>query len=245
MSELRMSEDLSFFRDQCHVLGLDLANRQVDQFLTFYQMLVEKNKVMNLTAITQFDQVITKHFLDSLLLARHTDLSKTERLLDLGTGAGFPGIPLKIVFPHIEITLADSLKKRLVFLDEVIKELGLQKIETLHGRAEDLGRSKERREHYDLVVSRAVANLSTLSEYCLPLVKVGGRFVSYKAADVTEEQRAAKRAIGLLGGICEGAEGDLIPGTDLRRSFVVISKVRPTPSSYPRKAGMPSKLPLS
>lgn len=199
---------------------------------------------MNLTAITDFDEVVTKHFLDSLLIVRHVDFSKTSNILDMGTGAGFPGIPLKIVFPEISFTLADSLNKRILFLNDVIDMCGLKKIETVHARAEELGRDKNYREMYDLVVSRAVANLSTLTEYCLPFVRTGGMFVSYKSAGVDEEFKAACKAISILGGVCEGPERDIVPGSDLERSFIKIRKVKPTQGKYPRKAGLPGKEPI-
>jgi len=228
----------------CSELGITLTDQQVDQFMNFYEFLVEKNKVMNLTAITEFDEVVDKHFLDSLLIVRHADFSKIKYVLDMGTGAGFPGIPLKIVFPKIHFTLADSLNKRILFLNEVIEKCGLKDIETVHTRAEDLGRDKAYREKYDLVVSRAVANLSTLSEYCLPFVKKGGKFISYKSASVDDEFQEARKAIGILGGECDSPVIDKIPGTDLERSFLIISKKRSTPAKYPRKAGLPGKEPL-
>lgn len=240
-----MSEhNTSKFIDMCSELGIHLGEKQVDQFMTFYEYLVEKNKVMNLTAITEFDEVVDKHFLDSLLIVKHADFGKVTEVLDMGTGAGFPGIPLKIVFPEVHFTLADSLNKRILFLNEVIEKCGLHGIDTVHTRAEDLGRNKAYREKYDLVVSRAVANLSTLSEYCMPFVKVGGKFVSYKSAAVEEEYQEAKKAIGLLGGECCGPVIDKVPGTDLERSFLIINKKKTTPAKYPRKAGLPGKEPL-
>ena len=175
-------------------LSITLSEKQIEQFTKYYEMLVEKNKVMNLTAITEFDEVLEKHFLDSVSLIRAKDLHESLTVLDLGTGAGFPGIPLKIVFPELKVTLADSLNKRVLFLQEVIEELELKDIEAVHGRAEDLARDKQYREQYDLCVSRAVANLSTLSEYCLPFVKIGGEFISYKSGDCEEEAAAAKSA---------------------------------------------------
>lgn len=237
-----MEYQLEKFERGLNELGITLSEEQMQQFLTYYEMLVEKNKVMNLTAITEFDEVVEKHFLDSLSLVKAYDLTKPVRILDLGTGAGFPGIPLKIAFPELEIVLADSLNKRILFLDEVIAELGLQKITTVHARAEELARNKEYRETFDLVVSRAVANLASLSEYCVPFVKLGGKFISYKSGEIEEELTNAKRAIFLLGGKTEEVvKFDLY---EQKRSFVLIKKEKGTPKTYPRKAGTPTKSPL-
>ena len=237
-----MNYNTEKFRQGLVNLKLELTEKQIEQFLKYYEMLIEKNKVMNLTAITEYDEVIEKHFLDSISLCQVYDLSKPVKILDMGTGAGFPGVPLKIAFPEVEITLADSLNKRIKFLDEVIEELGLQKVTTIHARAEELARNKEHRENYDLVVSRAVANLSTLGEYCIPFVKMGGNFISYKSGDVDEEVNAASKAIKILGGqIKDVYKFDL---SDQKRSFVTIEKIKTTPKTYPRKAGTPSKEPL-
>lgn len=238
------NESISIFIDGCKELGLFLSEEQLKQFIRYYEMLIEKNKVMNLTAITDFEEVIKKHFLDSLLIVQAADLTKVEKMIDVGTGAGFPGLPLKIVFPELSVTLADSLNKRVLFLEECIRELDLRKIDAVHGRAEDLGKNREYRENYDLAVSRAVANLSSLSEYCIPFVKKGGTFIAYKASEIMDEYKAAKKAIHVLGG--ESSEPALftLPQTDLTRSFVIIKKVRETPGKYPRKAGLPSKEPL-
>lgn len=237
-----MEYQLEKFKHGLDELGIALKDEQMQQFLTYYEMLVEKNKVMNLTAITEFDEVVEKHFLDSLSLVKAYDLTQPVRILDLGTGAGFPGIPLKIAFPELEIVLADSLNKRILFLDEVIAELGLQKITTVHARAEELAKNKEYRESFDLVVSRAVANLASLSEYCVPFVKLGGKFISYKSGEIDEELVNAKRAIFLLGGKTEEVvKFDLY---DQKRSFVLIKKEKGTPKTYPRKAGTPTKSPL-
>ena len=223
-------------------LSVTLSEQQLEQFEIYYDMLIEKNKVMNLTAITEFDEVLEKHFLDSVSLIRAVDLQQPLKVMDLGTGAGFPGIPLKIVFPNLKITLADSLNKRVLFLQEVIQALGLTDIEAVHGRAEDLAREKSQRQQYDLCVSRAVANLSTLSEYCLPFVKIGGKFVSYKSGDCNEEVTNSKSAVFLLGGkITDTVRFDL---GEAKRTFVILDKVKGTPKEYPRKAGTPSKKPL-
>ena len=228
--------------DELEKLSVTLSEKQLEQFEQYYEMLIEKNKVMNPTAITEFDKVLEKHFLDSVSLIRAKDLHQPITVLDLGTGAGFPGIPLKIVFPELKVTLADSLNKRVLFLQEVIDHLQLENIEAIHGRAEDLARDMNYREQYDLVVSRAVANLSTLSEYCLPFVQIGGEFISYKSGDCEEEVVAAKSAVFLLGGkIKETVKFEL---GESGRSFIKIEKVKGTPKTYPRKAGTPSKKPL-
>ena len=237
-----MAYNLEKFQQGLKDLNLSLDEKQINQFITYYEMLVEKNKVMNLTAITEFDEVIEKHFLDSLSLCKVMDLDTEISVLDMGTGAGFPGIPLKIAFPKLNVVLADSLNKRILFLDEVIAELGLEKIETIHARAEELGRNKEYREKFDLVVSRAVANLASLNEYCIPFAAIGGKFISYKSGEIEEEVTNAKNSVFLLGGkVKDIFKFDLY---EQKRSFVVIEKIKGTPKTYPRKAGTPTKTPL-
>ena len=225
-------------------IGITLNERQKQQFDKYYEMLVEWNKVMNLTGITEYDEVNLKHFTDSLTIARTQEMQKVQSVIDIGTGAGFPGIPLKIAFPHLKVVLLYSLNKRIKFLDAVIEELGLEKIRTIHGRAEDFAKKKEYRECFDLCVSRAVANLATLSEYCLPFVKVEGEFISYKSGDSDEEIRDAEFAVKVLGGKITDVDKFQLPGTDMGRSLVKIKKVKNTAGKYPRKAGLPSKEPL-
>ena len=225
-------------------IGITLNERQKQQFDKYYEMLVEWNKVMNLTGITEYDEVNLKHFTDSLTIARTQEMQKVQSVIDIGTGAGFPGIPLKIAFPHLKVVLLDSLNKRIKFLDAVIEELGLENISTIQGRAEDFAKKKEYREQFDLCVSRAVANLSTLSEYCLPFVAVNGSFVSYKSGDSEEEIHQAKHAISLLGGKVKNVVKFQLPGTDMGRALVEIKKTKQTPGKYPRKAGLPAKEPL-
>lgn len=234
----------SYLVNLCDMFHVKLSNGQVDQFNRYYELLVKKNEVMNLTAITDYHEVCLKHFADSISLSQYYDMSCVDSLIDVGTGAGFPGIPLKILFPHLNVTLLDSLNKRLLFLEDVIDELDLDNIKTVHSRAEEAGRMKNLREHYDLCVSRAVANLSTLSEYCLPLVKVGGNFISYKAGEVEDEINSAKHAINKLGGKIKRVEEFSLPDSDISRSFVIIEKVNETSNLYPRKPGTPNKKPL-
>lgn len=231
----------------CRELGLELTEKQMDRFYRYYELLIEKNKVMNLTTITELSDVVTKHFIDSLLLLKAVpEIGEKEfSCIDVGTGAGFPGIPLKIACPDLKITLLDSLNKRVGFLNEVIQELELQGITAVHGRAEDFGRNGTYREQYDLCISRAVANLSTLSEYCIPFVKVGGRFIPYKSGKIEEELIQGKGAAAKLGGELHPVIILPLPGTDdVERIFVPIKKIVKTAKKYPRKAGMPSKEPL-
>jgi len=231
---------------QAQEIGIILTEKQIAQFQTYYDMLIETNKVMNLTAITELEEVISKHFIDSLLLIQaYPDIAGQKlKVLDLGTGAGFPGIPLKIAFPSLQITLMDSLNKRVKFLKSVIDELKLCDIEAVHGRAEEAARNTTYREQFDLCVSRAVANLATLSEYTLPFVKIGGMCIPYKAAGVEEEVDAAKKAIQILGGKLTTVKKVALPETEIERSFILIDKVKKTPKTYPRKPGTASKEPI-
>lgn len=233
------------FNQKLDALGITLTDQQKSQFDTFYELLVEWNKVMNLTGITEYEEVNEKHFVDSLSIVKAIDINEVETVIDIGTGAGFPGIPLKIAFPHLKIVLLDSLNKRINFLNTLIDALGLQDIQTIHGRAEDYAKQSEYREKFDLCVSRAVANLSTLSEYCLPYVKVKGVFIPYKSGEIDEELQQSKKAIQILGGKLQEVVKFQLPGTEIGRSFVKIEKKQNTATKYPRKAGLPAKEPLS
>lgn len=227
-------------------LDIVLSDEQIEQFQIYYEMLIETNKVMNLTAITQLDEVITKHFLDSIALANvYQNIKNKElKIIDLGTGAGFPGIPLKIAFPQLQVTLMDSLNKRVKFLNSVIDELSLVNIDAIHGRAEEMARRTEYRQQFDLCVSRAVANLSTLNEYCLPFVKLDGMFISYKSSDIEDELNLSLNAIKILGGKLTEVKKLSLPESDIERSFVMIKKIKNTPKIYPRKPGTASKEPI-
>lgn len=230
------------FERQLQELGITLNAEQYAQFHRYYEILVEWNGFMNLTGITAYDEVNEKHYIDSLAVEKAVKLE--GKIIDIGTGAGFPGIPLKIAFPELEMVLLDSLNKRVKFLNHVIEELGLTGITAIHGRAEDYAKQKEYRETFDFCVSRAVANLATLSEYCLPYVKVGGSFIPYKSGDIEEELEQSKRAINILGGEVQEVVKFELPGTDISRSFVKIGKTNKTAKKYPRKAGLPAKEPL-
>ena len=230
--------------------GIELSDEQLFQFDKYFELLIKWNEVMNLTAITDFDDVCKLHFVDSISSFKYFDFSSDYSLIDVGTGAGFPGIPLKIVFPDLNVTLLDSLNKRLNFLNEVIDQLSLNdhgSIKTVHGRAEDhcAPKAGSLRESFDVAVSRAVANMSTLSEYCLPYVKVGGKFIAYKSEKAQDELKMAKGALHLLGGKLISSEEFLLPDSDVSRTICIVDKVETTSKKYPRKAGTPSKQPLS
>ena len=237
-------KDMKVFIDGLKELELELNEDQIQQFYDYYELLVEWNKVMNLTAITEFEDELKKHFVDSLSLVKVIKLDGQSKVIDLGTGAGIPGITLKFAFPEVEIVLLDALNKRITFLNEVIEKLGLKSISAYHGRAEDFGVNKAYRGSFDLCVSRAVANLSTLSEYCMPFVKIGGSFISYKSGKIEEELENSVKAIKLFGGKLNQVSSFTLPGSDIERTLVVIDKVKETPNAYPRAAGKPAKEPI-
>lgn len=224
-------------------LDIEITDEQVVKFERYFELLVSWNEKMNLTSITEKSEVIDKHFIDSVMLYKYSNIDNAK-IIDIGTGAGFPGIPLKIMCPSCKITLLDSLAKRITFLNEVINELELTDIITIHGRAEDFAHDKKYREKYDFATSRAVANLSTLSEYCIPFVKENGKFVPYKSGNIDDELVNAKKALSTLGGKVEEVKKFMLPDTDFDRSLVYIKKIKRTPNTFPRKAGTPSKQPL-
>lgn len=238
---MKMNE---YIRDNFLKIDIKLSDNQIQQFLDYYELLIKKNEVMNLTAITDFKEVVLKHFIDSALICQYIDLSKINNMIDIGTGAGFPGIPLKIIYPELRVTLLDSLNKRVHFLNEVIEKCHLFYVDTIHGRAEDVGHNLEYRESYDICISRAVANLSVLSELCIPFIKKGGYFISYKSDTIESEVESSKSAIFLTGGKIEKIADTIIPGTDIKRKIIFICKKNSTSKKYPRKAGIPSKKPL-
>lgn len=239
-----LESQITYLKRACENIGVILTEDQLHQFYRYYEILTEWNQVMNLTAITEYEDVVQKHFADSLALIPVCGVSASGALLDVGTGAGFPGIPLKIAFPELRVTLLDSLNKRVKFLNQVIETLGLSEIWAFHGRAEDFAKKKEFREQFDLCVSRAVANLASLSEYCIPFVRMGGLFISYKSGNSEEEISQAGKAIQVLGGHLREVKEFFLPDSDISRSFVMIEKRRATDKKYPRKAGLPGKEPI-
>ena len=239
-----MEKDEFFYKlqNQAQKIDINLTNKQLNEFYTYMNLLIEWNKNINLTAITEPEEIIKKHFIDSLTISKN--IQKDSSIIDVGTGAGFPGIPLKIVREDINVVLLDALNKRLNFLNEVIKENELKNIETVHFRAEEIGKNKKYREKYDIATSRAVAQLNILAEYLLPLVKIGGKCICMKGSNVEEELKNSKKAITLLGGEIEKIEEFILPDSDIKRNVIIIKKVNSTPAKYPRKPGTPAKEPI-
>ena len=236
----------SFFR-QLDELGISMTGQQLDRLYIYYENLADWNTRMNLTAINGLEDVCTRHFTDSLSIVNCialTELQTGLSVIDVGTGAGFPGLVLAIAFPECRVLLADSLKKRITFLDDTVSRLGLNNVETVHGRAEDLAADGRYREKYDLAVSRAVSSLPVLLEYCLPFVRVGGRFAAYKGEKLEEELKVSGKAVKVLGGRIGKRTAFTLPGTDYYREILLTDKVSNTPSRYPRKAGTPASSPL-
>ena len=223
-------------------IKIDINDKQAEKFYKYMELLLEWNEKINLTALTEQDDIILKHFVDSLTILNY--INENETIVDVGTGAGFPGIPIALLNTTNKITLVDSLNKRINFLNEVKKELDIENIETVHSRAEDFGQNKSYREHFDIAVSRAVANLSVLAEYLIPLVKVGGKIICMKGSDIEEELNSAQFAICELGGEIKEVKEFYLPETDMKRNIIIIEKVKNTDKKYPRKAGIPSKQPL-
>lgn len=232
------------FAEALGAKGIVLTARQMEQFDQFFHLLVEWNEKMNLTGITEEGQVYNKHFYDSITPAFFFPFDKVETVVDIGGGAGFPSIPLKICFPHLKMTIIDSLNKRMNFLQHVASELGLENLNPVHGRAEERGQEPAHREKYQLVVARAVARMNLLSEFCLPFAKVGGHFIALKGAEMTLELGEAKKAIKTLGGKTRKVETFQLMEEAGERNIVILEKVEATPKSYPRKAGIPAKKPL-
>lgn len=229
-------------KEEAMQFGIELSEKQQDNFYNYMKLLLDWNEKINLTAITEPKEVITKHFADSLSITLY--INENDRILDIGTGAGFPGIPLKIVLEKNEIKLLDSLNKRINFLNEVIEKLELKNIQAIHGRAEEFNKIDGNRESYDIVVSRAVAKLNVLLEYMLPFVKLNGRCICMKSADTAEELKEAENAIKILGGEIEKIDEITLKNTDIKRKIIVIKKINKTPNKYPRKAGTPTKEPI-
>ncbi|WHY67131.1 16S rRNA (guanine(527)-N(7))-methyltransferase RsmG [Neobacillus sp. SuZ13] len=224
--------------------GITLTSVQLDQFEKYFETLVEWNEKMNLTAITDKAEVYLKHFYDSITASFYFDFTKPFHLCDVGAGAGFPSIPLKIVYPHIEVTIVDSLNKRISFLNHLAKELNLENVHFVHDRAETFGVNPEFREKFDVVTARAVARMSVLSEFCLPLVKVGGHFIAMKAAHAKDELGMGQKAITTLGGKLEEMFTFTLPMEESERNILIIKKEKQTPKKYPRKPGTPGKTPI-
>lgn len=240
---MEKEEFIAKINTQTQKLGINITNEQAEKFYLYTNMLLEWNEKINLTAITEQNEVIQKHFIDSLTINKY--INENARVIDVGTGAGFPGIPLKIVRDDINVTLLDALNKRINFLNEIIEQNELTNIETIHARAEEAGKNKNLRESFDIATSRAVAPLNILVEYLLPLVKIGGKCVCMKGSNAKEEIENSRNAINILGGKIEKIEELELPDSDIKRTIIVIKKEKSTQSKYPRKAGTPSKMPIT
>ena len=224
-------------------IDIDISNNQAKKFYKYMNLLIEWNKKINLTAITDENEIIIKHFIDSLTVLKY--ISEKNMIIDVGTGAGFPGIPIAIMMPNVRVTLLDSINKRINFLIEVVRELDLKNIETIHSRSEDCGKDMLYREKYDIAIARAVANLSTLSEYLLPFVKIKGKMICMKGSEIEEELKNAEYAIKTLGGRSILREEFCLPNSDMKRNIIIVEKEQFTPKQYPRKAGLPAKEPIA
>ena len=224
------------------IIKVEITNDQIEMYYKYMKLLLEWNKKINITAITEVDDIILKHFIDSMTVLKYID--NATNIIDVGTGAGFPGIPIAIMKHDINITLLDSLNKRIVFLDEVCDNLKVNHIKTIHGRAEEYGQNREEIEKYNIAISRAVANMTTLAEYLIPFVKIGGYCICMKGSEIESELEQAKKAIKELGGEIEKVDCFNLPNSDMERNIVIIKKVKETPNRYPRKAGIPQKLPM-
>ena len=231
-----------FKKDFCLYFEEEIDDNKIQKFYDYMNLLVEWNKKINLTAITEEKDIILKHFVDSLTVLKY--IKENKSIVDVGTGAGFPGIPLAIMNDSLKITLVDSLNKRINFLNEVCSKIKLKNTKAIHSRAEEFGQDNNYRESYDIAISRAVSNLTVLAEYLLPLVKVGGKIICMKGPDIEEELKQAKSAIDILGGKFERCDNFCLPKSDISRNIIIINKIKETPKKYPRKAGMPSKEPL-
>ncbi len=239
---MEKEEFIEKINTQAQKLGINISNEQAEKFYLYTNMLLEWNEKINLTAITEQNEIIQKHFIDSLTINKY--VNEKAKIIDVGTGAGFPGIPLKIVRDDINVTLLDALNKRINFLNEIIEQNELTNIETIHARAEEAGKNKALRECFDIATSRAVAPLNVLVEYLLPLVKIGGKCICMKGSNAKEEIENSRKAISILGGKIEKIEELELPNSDIKRTIIVIKKEKNTPAKYPRKAGTPSKMPI-
>lgn len=239
-----MMNNINILKEGAKELGLSLNDKQIDQFLKYKDLLVDWNKKINLTAITEDQDIMIKHFLDSISCTKLSYIKDNHKVIDVGTGAGFPGIPINIYYKDVSLTLLDSLNKRINFLKEVCTDIGLENVDFQHGRAEDFGQDKKFREKYDIAVARAVAPLNVLCEYCMPFVKVGGYFICQKGPNIDEEMKDAKKAIEILGGKFIKKIDISLPFCDITHNIVVIEKIKNTSTKYPRKAGTPTRKPL-